>query len=109
MQRWCPPSASWFRPEAMPPTLQCLSGCQDLSLRQLRAARTAGVHERQCAFVARDHCAEFIDTERWSRLAERAFQKFMKRHSVPRNSAIGVRVQFADLVREFAAHKTVAN
>src|SRR5437764_15086966 len=57
------------------------------------------------AFAACEHCAAFIDAEKWSSLAERAFQKFMKHHSVPRHSAIAVRVQFADLVRLFAAQK----
>ena len=35
---------------------------------------------------------------RWPSLAERAFQKVMKHHSIPRVDAISVRVQFADLV-----------
>lgn len=57
------------------------------------------------AFAACEHCAAFINAERWSSLAERAFQKFMKHHAVPRHSTIAVRIQFADLVRLFAAHK----
>jgi hypothetical protein len=61
------------------------------------------------AFAACDHCVEFIDAERWASLAERAFQKFMKHDWVPRHNAIAVRVQFADLVRLFAAHKTGTN
>lgn len=60
-------------------------------------------------FAACQHCAEFIDADKWSNLAERAFQKFMKHHSVPRHSAIQVRVQFADLVRLFAANKRCGN
>lgn len=48
------------------------------------------------AFAACEQCAAFIDMEKWSSLAERVFQKFMKHHSVPRGNAIAVRVQFAD-------------
>lgn len=59
------------------------------------------------AFAACEFCAAFIDAELWASLAERAFQKFMKHHAVPRHSAIAVRVQFADLVRLFAAHKKI--
>jgi hypothetical protein len=57
------------------------------------------------AFAACEKCSEFVNAERWSSLAERAFQKFMRHHSVPRVDAIGVRVQFADLVRLFEAHR----
>jgi hypothetical protein len=57
------------------------------------------------AFAACEHRAVFIDAEKWASLGERAFQKFMKHHSVPRHSTIAVRVQFADLVRLFAEHE----
>ena len=56
-------------------------------------------------FGACPKCAELIDAGRWSSLAERAFQKFMKHHSVPRVNAISMRLQFADLVRLVAANK----
>jgi hypothetical protein len=61
------------------------------------------------ATAACENCAEFIDAEKWASLAERSFQKFMKHNAVPRHSAIAVRVQFADLVRLFAAHRKGEN
>jgi Zn-finger protein len=57
------------------------------------------------AWAACHKCSEFIDTGRWSSLAERSFQKFMKHHAVPRHSATSVRIQFADVVRLFAANR----
>lgn len=63
----------------------------------------------QGAFAACEHCAKLIENGRWSSLAERAFQKFIKHHAVPRISAVAVRVQFADLVRQFAAHMKPSN
>ena len=60
------------------------------------------------AWAACQRCSEFVDGGKWPSLAERAFQKFMKHHySVPRHNAIPVRVQFADLVRLFVAHKRI--
>src|SRR5438045_115397 len=47
------------------------------------------------AWAACQKCSEFINAERWASLSERAFQKFMRQHSVPRVDAIAVRVQFA--------------
>jgi hypothetical protein len=50
-------------------------------------------------------CSEFVDAEKWSAVTEHAFQVFMKKHGVPRHEAIEVRVQFAEMVRLFTAHK----
>jgi hypothetical protein len=56
-----------------------------------------------------ERCSEFVDAKRWSRLAERSFQKFMTHHSVPRHNAISVRIHFADMARLFAVHKHSKN
>jgi hypothetical protein len=50
-------------------------------------------------------CSQFVDAEKWPALTEHAFQVFMKKHRVARHEAIEVRVQFAEIVRLFAANK----
>lgn len=106
VQHWCPPSASIVPTggNACDFCNQCPAvkgyACGNFELHGLPVFRNGNG-----AFAACEQCAAFIDAERWASLAERAFQKFMKHHSVPRVNAIAVRVQFADLVRLFAANK----
>jgi hypothetical protein len=50
-------------------------------------------------------CSDFVDSENWSALIERAFQVFIQKHGVPRHEAIEARTQFAEMVRLFAAHR----
>jgi hypothetical protein len=49
-------------------------------------------------------CSTFVDAENWSALTERAYQKFIKDHGVPRHSALPLRPQFAETVKLFAEH-----
>ena len=49
-------------------------------------------------------CAELVNTEQWSALAERAYQNFAQKHGVAPHEANTVRAQFSDLVAQFAAH-----
>ncbi len=49
-------------------------------------------------------CIEFVETERWPNLAERAFQKYAEKHSIPRHALAEVRTEFSELVGLFAAH-----
>jgi hypothetical protein len=50
-------------------------------------------------------CSDLVDREQWPALTEHAFQVFMKKHGVPRHEAVEARMQFAKMVRLFAAHK----
>jgi hypothetical protein len=50
-------------------------------------------------------CCQFVDAAKWAALTERAFQKYVQKHGIPRHSALGVRPQFEDMVRKFAEHK----
>lgn len=50
-------------------------------------------------------CSDFVEAEKWPALAEYAFQVFMRKHRVSRHEAIEVRMQFAEMVRLFAANK----
>lgn len=109
VQNWRPPSASLV-PQGGNACDFCntcpavkLYSCGNFELHGLPVFRNGSG-----AFAACEHCAAFIDTEKWSSLAERAFQKFMKHHSVPRVNTIEVRVQFADLVGLFVANKKEA-
>jgi len=108
VQHWCPPPAS-FVPlggNACDFCTTCpaikLFSCSNFELNGLSVFRNDSGRWAACR-----KCADFIDAERWSSLAERAFQRFMKHHAVPRNSAVSVRIQFADLVRLFAAHRRI--
>lgn len=106
LQRWCPPAAS-----VVPQGGTACDFCNTCPAVQVYPCGNFELHglpvfrNGDGAFAACEHCADFIDAELWSSLAERAFQKFMKHHSVPRVNAIAVRVQFADLLRLFAANK----
>jgi hypothetical protein len=106
LQLWCSPSASLVPVggNACDFCNHCpavkIYPCGNFELHGLTVFRNGNG-----AFAACEQCAAFIDAEKWSSLAERAFQKFMKHHSVPRHSVIEVRVQFADLVRLFASHR----
>lgn len=110
MQSWSPPAASLVPMGGnacdfcnMCPSVKVYP-CGNFELHGLTVFKNGSG-----AFAACEHCAAFIDAERRSSLAERGFQKFMKHHSVPRVNAIAVRVQFADLVRLFAAHRQSEN
>lgn len=110
VQRWCPPSASVV-PQGGNACDFCnacpavkVYPCGNFELNGLPVFRNGNG-----AFAACQNCSEFIDAEKWAILAELSFQKFMQHHSVPRINAIAVRVQFADLVHLFAAHKRSEN
>lgn len=110
MQRWCPPSACLV-PQGGNACDFCdtcpairLYRCNNFELNGFPVFSNGSGVWATCR-----KCAEFIDEGRWSNLAERAFQKFVKHHSVPRINAISVRIQFADMVRLFAAHRKVAD
>jgi hypothetical protein len=49
-------------------------------------------------------CAELVDSERWSDLAERSYRKFLKRHGAARHEMATVRAQFVELARLFSEH-----
>ena len=106
MQCWCPPFAS-----LVPTGGNACDFCNHCPAVKAYPCRNFELHSLPVfrndsgAFAACKQCAAFIDAERWSSLTERAFPKFMKHHAVPRVNAIAVRVQFADLVRLFAAYK----
>ena len=87
MQRWCPPLAS-LAPMGGNACDFCntcpavrLYECWNFELNGLPVFRNGNG-----AFAACEKCSDLIDAERWSSLAERAFQKFMKHHAVPRHS-----------------------
>lgn len=108
MQHWCPPSASLvpMGGNACDFCNTCPAvkfyPCCNFELNGFPVFRNGNG-----AFAACEKCSEFVDAGKWASLAERSFQKFMQHHSVPRINAIAVRVQFADLVRLFAAHKKI--
>jgi len=106
MQSWIPPSACLV-PQGgnqcdfcNTPGTERFYLCQNFEMNGRLVFRNG-----QGAFGTCLKCAELIDAGRWSSLAERAFQKFMKHHAVPRVDAVSVRLQFADLVRLFADHR----
>ena len=109
LQRWCSPCAS-----LVPMGGNACDFCNTCPVVKVYPCGNFTLHglpvfrNGSGAFDACELCAAFIDAELWSSLAERAFQKFMKHHAVPRHGAIAVRVQFADLVRLFAANKKEA-
>jgi hypothetical protein len=106
MQTWCPQSAS-----LVPMGGNACDFCNKCPAVKVYPCGNFELHGLPVftngtgAFAACERCAAFIAADKWSSLAERAFQKFMKHHSVPRHSAIAVRVQFADLVRLFTVHR----
>lgn len=53
-------------------------------------------------------CAEFVDSEKWAELTERAYRKFLKRHGAARHEMLTIRAQFAELSRLFAGHMVKA-
>jgi hypothetical protein len=59
------------------------------------------------SFAACQKCAELVDANEWSALTERSFQKFMRHHSVARHSTLEVRMQFAHMIKMFAAHRLI--
>jgi hypothetical protein len=106
MQSWVPPSACLVRMggNACDFCNTCPAErfyrCNNFELNGLPLFRNGPGNRAACL-----KCADLVDTERWARLSERAFQKFMKHHAVPRHSAVVVRLQFADVVRLFAIHR----
>jgi hypothetical protein len=50
-------------------------------------------------------CAELVTEKKWAALSERAFRKYVKLNQIPRHYAPSLKIQFADLVRQFATHR----
>jgi hypothetical protein len=106
MQKWSPPSASIVPLGGNAcdfcntcPALK-LYLCNNFALNSLSVFRGGNG-----AWAACQKCSEFVDAARWSSLAERSFQKFMRHYAVPRHNAESVRMQFVDMVRLFSVNK----
>jgi hypothetical protein len=50
-------------------------------------------------------CSELVEAEKWSSLADRAAEEFVKRHTVPRYEVPLLRVQFTEIIRLFEQHR----
>jgi hypothetical protein len=100
-----------MRPRLVPAGGNCCDFCNESPVYKLIPCRnfevrgTAAFTKETGVWAACWACCQFVDAAKWAALTERAFQKYVQKHGVPRHNALRLRPQFEDMVRKFAEHK----
>ena len=56
-------------------------------------------------WMACSNCAELVDAEEWSRLADRVYQLFARSHGVSRHEEPQIRIELSEVITQFAVHR----
>jgi hypothetical protein len=56
-------------------------------------------------WMACSECAELVDAEQWSTLADRAYGGFAQSHEVARHEESQVRIELSKVIAQFAVHR----